>query len=103
MFFLVLRYLLATPFALLWAVCVIGNAWMLVATLTPHGRKPYPEPVPFIGAFCGLIAAALIPHHLAWWVMGVLILLPEFLGGLLAILGLAGRSEPTPPRDGRTA
>jgi len=33
MTFLILRYLLAAPFAILWAVCLTGNLWLLITTI----------------------------------------------------------------------
>ncbi|HSI36332.1 MAG: hypothetical protein ACAI43_02970 [Phycisphaerae bacterium] len=100
MTFLILRYLLAAPFAILWAVCLTGNLWLLITTIA-HRPRHTPSPLGVVGFVSGLIVMLVSPliAYVDWYVLLACAALPEVPAVLLALIGLI-RSEPPQTSDG---
>lgn len=91
-------WFIAAPFAILWAVCLLGNLWLLVGGLAQRRRGD--SPVVALGFLAGLVACVVSPlhAHVDWWRLLALCLLPEAVGALLA---LANWLLPEPHEEGQ--
>ncbi len=96
MTFQIIRYLLATPFIVLWAICLTGNAWLLLAMLTHRPARQESTPIAVIGLIAGLLGALISPLivFIAWYKLLALAALPEGVAAVVAILGLLFSHHP---------
>jgi len=87
---LILRYLIAAPFAILWLICLTGNTWLVITTIANRFAQPIATPLGVIGFIAGLIAIAIAPLglYVNWCVLLGLAVLPELPAMVLAIIAM---------------